>query len=201
MAKNITFDFKVINLSIEKTIEAKTLPIARQIAVDKFNNSLNTFVNDLDNDPVSMEIKAADSIKTSRFIGGQGSRKYGANLFTFIGFEEGSDPIGDLLSLVKNSFKINRNSKLINGKYSFKVTFPSESLLKAENPFPEGFNGRSWITGIEKGISNVINYIRKSGFGRSGGGVQIKGEVNKTFKPKRDYFSTKYRKFVKDIQS
>ncbi len=199
--KKITYDFKVIETVVNKAAEAKTLPIARRIAEEKFEESLETFMDSLEADPVSQEIMAENAINYSSFIKGQGTRKHGANLFSFIGFESGDDPIGELLSLIRNSFRINKTSKLIKGQYKFKVTFPSEAQIKNENPFPNGvFGNRSWITGIEKGISSVIHYIRKEGFGRSEGGVQVKGEIAKTFRPKRDYFGAKYRAFIGSLK-
>jgi hypothetical protein len=196
----VKFNMKNLNLVLEKPIERAILPAARRIAKERFESSLNQLVSEIEADPVSQEINAGNDVVKSKFIKGGG--KYGANLFSFIGFEAGSEPVKELVSYIRKSFKINLfNIKKDGNKYNFQASFPSEGDVKSAFPFPDGWSGgRSWITGIERGITGAINYIRKLGEGRSGGGVQIENEVDKTFIPKRDYFATKYRAFVKRLK-
>jgi len=197
----VKFNMKNLNIALEKPIEKAALPIARKIVKDRFENSLNQLILEIESDPVSQEISAGVEISKSQFIKNGG--KYGSNLFSFIGFPQGSDPIRELTDYIKKSFKVNLfNVKKNNNQYNFQASLPSEADVKAAFPFPDGWaGGRSWLTGIEKGISNAFNYIRKLGEGRSGGGIQIEGEVDKSFIPKRDYFGKKYRDFIKRLKN
>lgn len=85
------------------------------------------------------------------------------NLFSFIGFEEGSDPIGKLRSLLEKN--INFSGKLrkrrINGgvEFNYSVEIPTVADLEDDTPFPNWDGGRSWLRGIERGISGLSAYL------------------------------------------
>jgi hypothetical protein len=194
----VKFNNKNIQIAVAKAVEAASLPIARSVAKDKFNTELNNLIREIERDPVSQEIMGGNDITNSKFIKGKGTRKYGANLFSFLGFIEGSNPIGSLINYLRKSSRINTfNTKLINNKYTFKIDVPTEGDVKGNFPHDDDFlGGRSWITSIERGLTSATNYIRKLGFGRSGGGTQIDASTGKIFVPKRDFFSEKYKKFI-----
>jgi hypothetical protein len=194
----VKFNMKNLNLALEKPIERAALPAARQIAKVKFESGLNQLVSEIEADPVSQEINAGNAVVKSKFI--KGGDKYGANLFSFIGFEAGSEPVKELVGYIKKSFRIDLfKVKKDGNRYNFQASFPSEGDVKSA--FLLEWMNRSWITAIERGVSGAINYIRKLGEGRSGGGVQIEGEMDKSFIPKRDYFAKKYRDFIRRIKN
>ena len=194
----VKFNMKNLNIALEKPIEKAALPIARKIVKDRFENSLNQFILEVESDPVSQEISAGLEPSKSQFIKGGG--KYGANLFSFLGFIQNTNPVSDLINYIKKSFKINIfNVKKSGSQYNFIASFPSEADIKSA--FPLEWTNRSWITSVEKGIANVANYIRKLGEGRSGGGIQIDAEIDKTFAPQKGYFGKKYRDFVRRLKN
>ena len=118
-----------------------------------------------DSSSVTQEIAAGPTTNnTSRTLGGYG------NLFSFIGFSNGNDPISPIKNLLQNisisKVKFNQN------QYEVTVKYPSQEEIKKVSPLPfEG--GRSWVDGIENGISGFTQYIyTKFIKGRSKEGVQ-----------------------------
>jgi hypothetical protein len=60
--------------------------------------------------------------------------------------------------------------------------------------------GRSWVKGIEHGISGLGFYLRKNSIGRSGGGVQIKSSRVRTGKFKNvSYISKIFKNFERNM--
>jgi len=199
MPSAIKLDKKKLELALAKPIEKASLPIAREIVKNKFNDNLNNFMETLQNDPLSQELIKENKVENSAFITGEGVSKYGSNVYSFFGFNSGeSNPVKTLINLIKKSFKVNLNTRLVNGNYIFKLNIPSEAEIKAESPLP--WTRRSWITAAERGITNVINYIRVLKKGRSKGGIQIKGEIEKEYSPQKNYFGKKYRDFLNSFK-
>ena len=107
---------------------------------------------------VTRELKAGPgSSNVSNTLGGRG------NLFSFIGFNEGSDPtfiieraIQDIrVNKTPHIRQIGRSSRY---EISFTATFPTVKGLENVTPMPFE-RGRSWLAGIEKGISGLSYYI------------------------------------------
>ena len=97
MAK--TVNKKDLNLAILKSgiIEKR----ARQIANDKLNEEKFNLIQNFANHPVSTEIAAGPNAgNSSGTLGGYG------NLFSFIGFSAGQDPVKDWINLLQNKIKI-----------------------------------------------------------------------------------------------
>lgn len=195
----VKYNFKAMELAINKSIEGVTLPIARKIASDHFNDNLNNFIKELENDDVTKELKEKTNISHSKFIKGVGSRKHGGDLFSFFGFEAESDPVEELIAYIKNNFKISKTARLIKNQYTFRVKIPSEQEIKSVTPLH--WIRRSWLTAVENGLSNIVSYIKKDGLGRSEGGVQINREIKKVFRNKPGYFSNKYKNFIRKLSN
>ena len=132
--------------------------------------------------PVSREIQAGPSASNSSgSLGGYG------NLFSFIGFSSGSQPVTPLLQLIKSSIKLETlrrsKSKGQNIFFGFKVNIPSRAQIANATPMP--WEGGSWVDGVENGMSNFSYYMYKRfGEGRSGWGFQADHELRMAvFKP------------------
>ena len=130
---------------------------------------LNTF----ESHPVTKEIKSGpDGYNQSGTLGGYG------NLYSFIGFEEGMDPIAPIRKILKKTLKVraipaNHKSMVMN----FLVELPSKEELFAASPMPWA-SGRSWIDGIEKGISGLGQYLNTTSFSsRSGEGINTENKI------------------------
>ena len=110
---------------------------------------------------------------------------FAANLFEYLGFNQGQNPV----SVVRDSFanfvhlkrapikkKINYNKV----NYDFLESYPSLTELYSVTPLPWG-GGRSWIRAVEKGGVSNFNYTlsKESGYStsRSGTAIQSENEV------------------------
>lgn len=164
---------------------------AKIVAQEIMTDNLNRYISELENHPVSQEIsEGSNANNTSRTLDGEG------NLFSFIGFESNDRPIERLKNIVKsNTFIKFKNSK--NSIFNFSVFTPSPTEVYSETPMPfEG--GRSWIKGIEKGISGFSNYLYGLIFpqSRSGRAIQTENKIRKSnFKPTA-YFTKLYNDFL-----
>lgn len=122
--------------------------------------------------PVTKEIEAgvySSNISNTISYAGNGN----ANLFTFIGFPEGSDPIEALRQVLNEPIEVqvgNRNGL----SYSVRIIGFNEDDIENATPMPEWNQGASWALGIEEGnIPGIKQYLAKLNAGRSGGGLQV----------------------------
>ena len=116
--------------------------------------------------PVTQEIMEGPSAANiSGTLGGV------TNLFAFIGFNAGEQPVGPILNLLEEvNITYNKEYKEKGIGVSFHVFLPTAEDIFAITPLPWA-TGRSWAEGIERGISGLGYLLRKSG-GRSGVAVQ-----------------------------
>ncbi len=125
------------------------------------------------------------------------------NLFAFIGFNAGEQPITPILERLQTSNIIyNKEYKEKGIGVRFNVFFPTAEDIFAITPLPWA-TGRSWAEGIERGISGLGYLVKKSG-GRSGAAVQSR--VNKVrgggFQniPYISSFINKYKKRFEELK-
>jgi hypothetical protein len=171
-------------VSIRQKVMAsqKVTRSAEAAAKAKFNRAKAGLLQDFLNDVVTNEIRGGN--KTSNSSGTLGG--YG-NLFSYIGFYEGFDPIAPIEDYLRNFIF---NARVVNraGNLTVRVKWPTINTIRALSPMPWE-EGNSWVEGIEKGISGFSNYMHDlaSGFGRSGAAVQKKSEtgVVATFSTKK----------------
>jgi hypothetical protein len=135
--------------------------------------SQREMLSEFESHPVTKEIDSgSDGYNGSGTLGGYG------NLYSFIGFEEGTDPIAPIRNLLKKALTIkssprNHKSMITN----FMVELPSKEDIFNMSPMPWA-SGRSWVEGIEKGISGLGHYLKTQSFSsRSGEGVQTKKPI------------------------
>lgn len=182
-----------INQALEKN--SPIIKNAEIIATEAIEIEKEKYINQIENHPVSQEILDGPSAANiSRTLDGEG------NLFSFIGFEKSDNPINKIKILIKNNTFIKfKNAK--NGIFNFSVFTPSLEEIYQETPMPfEG--GKSWVKGIEKGISGFSNYLYGLIFqeSRSGKAIQSKNRIRKSnFKP-RSYLSQVYINFLKNFK-
>ena len=166
--------------------------LIRQEWQRKIIEAQNQMVQAYEDDPVTVEIDGGvSSSNSSSTLGGKG------NLFSFIGFEEGSDPTQPVKQLLRN--KINFSVKaLTNGNFKIEIAAPTKETLYSISPIPWN-PGRSWLDGIEKGISGLGSYVyRDSPTSRSGKGIQTKTNLGGRFS-NRSYMSTILKEFQKNV--
>ena len=171
---------KVLN---NKNFIQKGWVAAEKIAKKKYETSKKMFFRDFDAHPVTKEISGGPDVSNlSGLLGGE------ANLFSFFGFNEGSEPIGDLRFFLENSFSLTKGSYR-QRQWTFRIKGPDQE--KAEGyvvgKYGADYTEESWLAGIEQGHSGLQYYLRFRGKGRSGGGIQVKGVVREL-----DFKTTKY---------
>lgn len=143
--------------------------------------------------PVSLEIQGGDRASNiSGTLGGYG------NLFTFIGFERGSNPVGGLERYLESTIKLQYiDYKQLN--WRFKVTIPERTSIIGVSGIPWQ-QGASWALEIEKGISGLGFYMKKdSNRSRSGGGIQVKSPIRPVIVSRTPYLGDMLETFRKRL--
>jgi hypothetical protein len=148
-----------------------------------------------DNHPITKEIKEGVGAQNRGTMNGYG------DLFSFLGFKEGSDPIGQLRTSLGEHTRLGNAVFKKDGReyiisYEIIVDVPS---INKENTLPWA-TGLSWTESIEDGLKNLGFFISKLGYGNSGGGFQLKKEIRQgKFQPEPylsevvDLYLSKYR--------
>lgn len=164
---------KIDQNSVKKKLRApnkKMEQAATAAAIKQLDDAKDQMLEEFDNHPVTKEIEAGvESSNISGTLGGYG------NLFSFIGFDRGSNPIQFLRNLIINTISLPKKPfAKRRGVYFFRVKVPTMKTLETETPLPYE-KSRSWIRGIERGISGIGYFIfrkRNNSYSRSGGGIQ-----------------------------
>ncbi len=139
----------------------------------KVNSLQENMIKDFESHPVTMEIRdGPNASNSSGLLGGYG------NLFSFIGFSSSDSPIEIISNILNKKIKTTVKKRDNNGKYSVTLIIPNKEEIFNASPIPWE-SGRSWIDGIEKGLSGLGQYLYSdSGFNdsRSDTGIQSKSK-------------------------
>lgn len=166
-----------------------------KIVIDEqFNKIKNKYIEEFLNHPITQEIKGG--IGSANISGTLGDV---TNLYSFIGFDEGTDPIGPIEQLLnKSNYRIIFNPNGIDSTVIFDI--PTASQIFEITPMPWAI-GRSWARGIESGISGLGYYLKKIKNSRSGLGVQSDTQVRSgaSFKNTK-YISDLINRFSKELK-
>lgn len=191
---NLNSSLLRMNIGKLKTVKAAAL----ELAESKLYSAKEDFILDFENHEVTKEIEAGEgSENLSRTLGGYG------NLFSFIGFNSGSNPTEIVKKLIKKIRLINKSykrSKSDGSVLSFNVSIPSVSEFEKNTPMPWA-SGRSWLIGIERGISGLGFFVFKKGFGRSEGGIESENKIRQNKYTPVSYFTRMYNNFIKKIKT
>lgn len=176
-------------------------PLVEARAKAELEKSKQQLLQDFDNHSVTKEVQAgSNASNTSNTLGGYG------NLFTFIGFDSGADPINPIRSLLARSIKIQSLRKKTNElAFVLKFTVPTKEEIAAISPSP--WSTESWVEAVEKGMSGLGKYLYSSdssrfSTSRSKGGIEAKYEVRSSQASKPiDYMSGILSRMLKGIES
>jgi len=162
---------------------------------DKFKKIKNELIKEFLSDPVTIEIlQGSGGTNISGTLGGV------SNLFAFIGFSSGEQPISPILQSLENiQITYNKEIRKRGIGVEFDVSIPTAQDIFAITPLPWA-SGRSWAEGIERGLSGLGYLLRKDG-GRSGAAVQSR--VNKIRSGRfqnRPYISALIKKYTKRFE-
>lgn len=167
-------------LESEKRVEQKAQEIKNEI------------LKEFEDHPVTQELKGG--IYASNI---SGTLNGITNLFSFIGFRSGYDPIEPITEILnKINIVKNRSSQSI----KYKIEIPTAEDIFAVTPLPWA-DGRSWAKGIETGISGIGYYFKKeSQSSRSGSGIQSQTKVRDGVRFKNvKYISELIKKYNRQI--
>ncbi len=150
---------KVLRSAISNTISnsKKIKEEIRVIASEEFRRSKLEMMEEFDNHPVTQEIKAGpESNNSSNTLGGYG------NLYSFIGFREGQDPTSIVRDYLEQNSNLKRTVKFkkdgeTDGVFYIQADIPSVSEIELITP--SEWDTKSWVRGIERGMSGLGNYI------------------------------------------
>jgi hypothetical protein len=165
---------------------------AKSIINQNFMRIKNNLINDFESHPVTLELsRGVGASNSSGTLGGKG------NLYRFIGFERGYDPIAPISRELSNiNITMIRIKK--DGTASTNVIYPSADEIFNITPLPWA-SQRSWAEGIEKGISNLSQFLNiKSNASRAGEGIQADINTGASFQT-TPYISHLIRKFEIEI--
>jgi hypothetical protein len=159
-----------------------------------FQKVKNKMIAEFLNHPVTLEIKGG--ISSSNISGTLGGA---TNLFSFIGFDSGSDPIDPIEKLLySTNFRFIRTTR---NSVEFEIDIPEAAEIFSVTPMPWA-PGRSWAKGIETGISGLGYYLKVNrDNSRSGLGIQSSKRVRRSgsrFK-NTQYISALIKKYQKEF--
>ena len=191
-------NFKQIKQEVASSYEQALKKEAIVFAEEILKENLDQYMNQIEDHPVSKELNdGPDGENVSSTLNGK------ENLFAFIGFDSEDKPIQDLTELIKQNTFLDKNSAFDkrNLQLKFNVFTPSLDEIKSATPLPFE-RGRSWVKGIEDGISGFGYYVYGILFptSRSRRGIQSKNKVRTTaYKPVK-YMTELYNNFIKNLK-
>lgn len=169
----------------ERIVKAMIIPLVQA----KIDAEQERMVDEFEDHPVSQEIWAGNTAENSTgLLGGYG------NLFSFIGFDESSDPISPIAQILRRriNFVVKRTNDY--GGFTVTIDIPSKEQIDSTSEV-EWLKGRSWIDGIEKGLAGLNRYLYDEDYGfensLSGTGVQSKNHIRTGVTYKRTTYVTK----------
>lgn len=131
------------------------------------------------------------------------------NLFSFIGFDAGSNPTAEIEQRLdprhpdgpKMVYKgMDRSGRM---EFRYEIVAPNEEAIYDATPMPWGEGNISWAKRIEQGISGVGYFLNKlmPAKGRplgsaSGGGIQVKAQLRSGRFKAVPYLSQMFNKFL-----
>ena len=135
---------------IPETVVAKAAANSKFLLKKQISDAINSefisikeqMISEFLNHPVSVEIKNGPLAKNSSgTLGGYG------NLFSFIGFDYGDEPIDKVIEILQlTNISFSQRGTLV-----ATITMPSSKQIFAATPLPSRWaEGRSWTRGIFK---------------------------------------------------
>lgn len=159
----------------------------------KLKESQEEIVAELKAHPITIEIDAGPTASNiSGTLAGYG------NLFSFIGFSSGDNPTAVIKQIFNEKIKFKVRRSNAGGKYRVTFYIPSVEEIYGLTPLPWA-SGKSWVDGIERGMSNLGSYLYSaSGFSSStsGTGIQAKNKASSVRFKNTPYVS----KLLKDFK-
>ena len=158
-------------LNNHKVIERSLKDSSGQLIYKKILRFKNEMIKEFMQHPVTKELLAGPSAgNISGTLNGYG------NLYTFIGFNSGSDPIQPIIDLLnQTSYHFTRFDN--RGGFTVNIEIPSADQIFRATPLPWAA-GMSWAQRVEMGMPGFGKYMNKSSdTSRSGAGIQASNPI------------------------
>jgi hypothetical protein len=157
-------------------------------------------IQEFENHPVTQEISAGPEASNK-----SGTLSSGGNLYSFIGFNQGGDPTDVVRSYLNDKIKVFRQSRFVksqmSGHYTFRVNPPMTKEIENLTPLPWE-SGRSWVRGIERGISGLGYFLYgRYSQSRSGTGIQSAHEIRPAIFRTKRYLTSIIANFYTNIRN
>lgn len=130
---------------------------------------------EFDKHEVTKELERGTSGRNSLLLGGRG------NFFGFLGFNQGERPVEIVrnvleqrIGLVSNKGKLKKVTKTT-FQWDFDINIPSKEDIYSVTPMP--WSSKSWVKGVEGGITNYTQTIFKD-TKRSRSGIALQTQRN-----------------------
>lgn len=181
--------------SLQKQVPRLIKRQFREITDEKFKKIKQDMIKEFLEHPVTVNL--LDGPTAPPIVNGI------TNLYGFIGFVDGTNPIEPILSRFE-SIKINRDipsSRRIGRDYEINVPTAVEIFAMTPMPWAEG---RSWAKGIETGISGIGYLLRKNYKyepSNSGVALQIKKKIRAGKYKNQKYISALINKYEKKFNN
>lgn len=183
MEGRIILNVSQIKDKIARFSYPKAQVIGREKAAVIVKNHKTRFLSKFQSHPITEEIESGASAA--------GSLQVDGNLFSFIGFESGSEPIQDLYDYLKDSIKFIDLPGIYNAAaktLTYKMAKPDPDRIKTvtdmANYTDNWSHGKSWVSMVEHGIPGLNKYKYSEDptvFGedsRSGTGIQRRNVIH-----------------------
>ena len=185
-----------IPTSVMNQVKAKIGPIIKKESTEmvgrEFSKLKKEMLMEFDMHPVTKELVKGPNARGSQFLNE-------GNLFGFIGFNKEDRPTAIIREMLQNS-SIQFSSTTKQG-LKFVASHPTTLELFAATPLPWA-TGRSWLKGIESGISGLGRYMYlESPVSRSGGGIQTRSKLKGSNFRNVSYISKILKNFEERIKS
>lgn len=179
-----------LNRIVNRKINEKLISLK-----EKAEDLRERMIDDFFNHPITKEIdEGPNAQNTTGSLSGYG------NLFSFIGFEFGTDPIAPITTLL---YKTQVDIVTTSSSSYLRVKLPTPEDVWAITPMPWQ-EGRSWAKGIESGISGLNHYLflkRTNEKSRSTMAVQADRVRSNTRYTPQKYISDILKGYKKRFQS
>lgn len=189
---------KELTTFVVREVVKKNKRAFQQRIVTAFNKIKKEMLEEFLSHPISIEIEGGPNAENS-----SGTLDGYGNLFSFIGFDRGSNPLEPIVELLQSA-SIDADRENDTG-FLMKIFIPSKDEIFSVTPMPWA-SGRSWAEGIERGISGFGRYLNtenlavyKNRIG-SGRGVQADSVIRGGKFKNTSYISALMNKYAKKFQ-
>lgn len=157
---NFTNEFKRI---FQETV----LPQFEAAANRAFNRARDYILTEVENHVVCRELR--EGTVPSSIVPSSSS-----SLFGFMGFDAGTDPVGELLDFLDANIEARFKARMTTLSATSSIILPTKISMRRAGLVLPWSSGTSWPEQIEKGVSGLKYYLEKEGYGLSDRGIQAK---------------------------